>query len=89
MPDGDYLPRLTRGNYLPPPEPDVQAPWSIPAKVIGPHWGDLERELSALKYEVGIKIALENKDRMMDNLGHSPDLADMMIMLASTWDTDL
>lgn len=87
--DNDYLPRLTRGNYPPAPEPVVQAPWSIPAKVIGAHWVDLEKELAELKYEVGIKIALENKDRMMDNLGHSPDLADMLIMLASTWDVDL
>jgi hypothetical protein len=71
------------------PETVTQPPFAMPAAVLGVHADDLRRELSELRYRHdGPKIALETKAEMTARLGHSPDLADTLIMSASIWDYD-
>jgi phage terminase large subunit len=87
MPDDAY-PEIA-GRYRAPKPPiadERQPPWSIPPHVVGAHLDDLRRELAALRYSFsddGQKHALEPKEELVARLGHSPDLADATIMLAS------
>ncbi len=64
-------------------------PFAFPAEVVGQHADDLRRELAELRYHYdGAKIALEIKDALTARLGHSPDLADTLLMLASILESD-
>jgi hypothetical protein len=66
-----------------------QPPFAMPMSVLGANAADLRRELSEIRYRHdGPKIALETKAEMTARLGHSPDLADAMVMSASVWDFD-
>lgn len=71
------------------PETVTQPPFAMPMSVLGANAADLRRELSEIRYRHdGPKIALETKAEMTARLGHSPDLADALIMSASLWDFD-
>lgn len=81
-------PEIVRRVPDPPPPPiaERQPPFHIPA---GPHWLDLRAELLELRYTIeGPKVALEPKAKLVERIGHSPDLADTLIMLASLWEWD-
>jgi hypothetical protein len=86
-PTGDVYPAIARSKPDKPVETSrIQPPYSIPAHVVGSHWGDLREELLALKYShTEAKIALEPKADLVERLGRSPDIADTMIMLVSLW----
>lgn len=86
--------RLRRVDpYQPPrsqpaPEPiEIQPPFHIPAGLQG--WEEMREELLELRYRHdGPRLELEKKENMAQRLGRSPDLADVMIMLASAWPDD-
>jgi phage terminase large subunit len=65
----------------------IQPPFHIPPGLAD--WGDLRQELLELRYgHQGAKIALEKKEDMAQRLGRSPDVADVLLMLASLWPDD-
>lgn len=83
-----YYPEIARHvpDRPPPPIAERQPAFHIPT---GPHWLDLRDELMGLRYVVdGHRVAMEEKGELVHRLGHSPDLADAMIMLASLWGDD-
>lgn len=58
--------------------------FALPINLVASFATDLRRELSELRYTYGLaKLELEKKDDLVERLGHSPDLADTLIMLAS------
>jgi hypothetical protein len=78
---------LDRARTADPPRSVTQRPWAIPAHVVGEHADELAAELAELRYSHdGPKIELEPKEKLVERLGHSPDLADMLVMMASLWD---
>lgn len=83
-----HYPEIARHvpDCQPIPIAERQPAFHIPA---GPHWFDLRDELLGLRYVVdGHRVAMESKDELVRRLGHSPDMADAMIMLASFWEGD-
>lgn len=81
-----FLPEVSHVRTPAPPISDTQPPFVIPPSVIGPHWGNMRDELAELRYHhEGAKIAMESKADLVDRLGHSPDLADTLLMAASMW----
>jgi hypothetical protein len=83
----DYYPAIVRStpDKPMPPRATVQPPFGLPVAVLGEHADGVRRELSELRYTYDGKTALETKDDMTARLGHSPDLADGLIMLAALW----
>jgi hypothetical protein len=83
----DYYPAIVRAtpDKPAPPRATVQPPFGLPVAVLGEHADGVRRELSELRYTYDGKTALETKDDMTARLGHSPDLADGLIMLAALW----
>lgn len=87
LPD-DHYPAIAGRQQAPsrPIAEDRQPAWSIPPRVCGAHLDDLRKELAALRYGFSddvAKHALEPKEDLVERLGHSPDLADTMLMLSS------
>jgi hypothetical protein len=87
VPDVSY-PEVSRAKVLPPPPRAlVPPPFAMPLPVLGGHSSDLKRELLELRYQYGEgRLELEAKAELQSRLGHSPDLADTLMMLASLWD---
>jgi hypothetical protein len=84
--DRSPVPTATRNPALAPPPP-AQPPWHVPGSIAC--WDQLRAELAELRYRHdGPKIRLERKEDLQLRLGHSPDLADTALMLASRWDFD-
>lgn len=82
-----FLPTIAHTRRVVPERAALPPAWAIPP-AFGRHRDELHRELSALRYRVGLKLELEKKDELVRRLGHSPDLADAAIMLASVLWTD-
>lgn len=68
------------------PDVSVQLPFTIPST---PEWPEVRADLLELRYGFeGRKTALEKKEDLVARIGHSPDLVDCLIMLASLWPSD-
>jgi hypothetical protein len=79
-----WLPEIASRPTAQPPTHKIQPVWVMPAPVVAAHWQEIRREVLALRYRyVGHRYELEPKDDLVQRLGHSPDLADGLIMLAS------
>jgi hypothetical protein len=73
--------RSDRGivNEGPPPS----TAWTIPPHVIGGHWEELREEIQAIRYVHGErKLECEPKEKLVERIGRSPDLADTVVMMA-------
>lgn len=89
IPPGGWLPEVAHNPTRVPPPFAAQPVWAMPAPVVGKHWMELRKEVLALRYAYkGHRYELEHKEDLTRRLGHSPDLADAFIMLASLWGVD-
>jgi hypothetical protein len=51
--------------------------------VIGGHWEELREEIQAIRYVHGErKLECEPKEKLVERIGRSPDLADTVVMMA-------